>query len=115
MENSTNTKPSFKAVLLTPASRVMVKNNEAKSQYVLHNAEVTEGPGKGMVVTASFTLKNAKGETKQPFAKGDEVILYADIVNDKAFFEVGAPIVETTSNDLLVGLIQQAEVGQSIG
>lgn len=104
-ENNNN-KPMFSAVVVTPPSKVLYKNNEAKSQYVIYNAEITqEGPLFGKVITGAFTLKNAKGETKEAPNKGDEVAVYADIVDGKPLFEIGGARVETASDeDILAGL-----------
>lgn len=101
-----NNNPSFKAVLLTPPSKVLFKNNAAKSQYVIYNAEITEeGPMKGKTITGAFTLSNAKGETKSAPSKGEEVLVYVSVVNNKPLFEIGGARVETTSDeDILASL-----------
>lgn len=114
----TNNKPMFTAILLTAPSKVMYKNNEGKSEYVIYNAEITQdGPMKGAVITGAFTLKNAKGETKVAPNKGEEVSVYADIVNGKPLFEIGGARVETTSDaDILAMLAQTslASAGQKV-
>lgn len=108
---TTNNKPMFTAVLLTAPSKVMYKNNESKSEYVIYNAEITQnGPMKGAVITGAFTLKNAKGETKPAPNKGDEVSVYADVVNGKPLFEIGGARVETTSDADILAMLAQASL-----
>ncbi len=117
-QDQNNNKPMFKAVLLTAPSSVQYKNNEARSEYVIFNAEITEeGPMKGAVITGAFTIKNAQGKTKEVPNKGDEVAVYADIVNGKPLFEIGSERVETTDdNDILARLAQASAMksGQTV-
>lgn len=115
--NNSN-KPMFSAVILTPPSKVMIKNNEGKSQYVIYNAEITqEGPMKGAIITGAFTLQNAKGDKKTAPNKGDEVSVYADVVNGKPLFEIGGARVETTSDADILAMLAQVSVstaGQTV-
>ena len=66
------------------------------------------------IITYAFTIKNAKGETKTAPAKGEEVLVYADIVNGKPLFEVGAPRIETADDAELVALLQSQMAGQTV-
>lgn len=115
-ENTQNnaTKPMFKATLLTGPSSTQYKNNEAKSQYVIFNAEIIQdGPMKGAIITGAFTLKNAKGDFKQCPNKGDEVTVYADVVNGKPLFEIGSERVETTADADILAMLALAGAQQS--
>lgn len=120
MENqNTTTGPSFRAEILTPPSKTMVKNNAGKSEYVIYNAQIlADGPMKGFTVTGAFTIKNAQGERKTAPNKGDIVTLYADVVNGKPLFEIGSERVETTSDadilGALAGLGIQSQAGQTV-
>ena len=101
-------KITLQAVLLTAASKVMVKNNAGKSEYVIYNAEITtDGPFKGATVACAYTTKNAKGEVKELKHKGDEVALYGEIVNGKPLWEIGSERVENTADADILAMFAQ--------
>lgn len=107
-------KIQLSAVLLTAASKVMIKNNEGKSEYVIYNAQITsEGPFKGATVACAYTVRNAQGQTKELYHKGDEVTLYGEVVNGKPLFEVGSVRVETTKDADLVNMFAQLQAAPS--
>lgn len=114
-QNTQNNKPMFSGIVLTPPSKVLYKNNEGKSEYVIYNVEITqEGPMKGKVITGAFTIKNATGETKQAPNKGDEVSVYADVVQGKPLFEIGGARVETSSDEEILQALAMASAGQTV-
>lgn len=86
----------FKAVIVGDSySPVFTKKNDG--QYRLVDCEITEeGPLKGIVVSGTLTIKNAKGEEKELREKGEEVTLYhTQLPSEKQkggfmhFFEIG--------------------------
>lgn len=108
MENNTQNSVPFTANLLTGASRELVKNNDAKSTYVIYTAEIkSDGPLKGQKVSCAFTTKNAQGEMKERPSKGDEVTIYGRMVNGKPLFEVSQR-VETADDAVIAAGLEQA-------
>lgn len=73
-------------------------------------AKITqEGPLKGMIVIATRTLENQKGEKHNPVKVGDEVVLYHTALPDRSnpnkmmnFFEIST----TTSQDDITAALQ---------
>lgn len=115
-------KIQLQAVLLTAASKVMVKNNDAKSEYVIYNAKITgpetindqPNPFLGDQVACAYTIKNAQGGSKELLHKDSEVALYMEIVNGKPLFEVGSPRVETTADADLIAKFASLTAGQTV-
>ena len=112
----------LEGILLTAASRVLTKNNDAKSQYVIYNAKITGpeminnqvNPFLGDQVACAYTTRNAQGDVKELRHKGDEVPLYAEIVNGKPLFQLGSPTMETTPDADLVSKFQSLNAGQTV-
>ena len=100
MSNNQNTQTdlSFRAKVLTDASKELTKSNGAT--YVLHNVEILNGPAKGSKVAASRTLVNAKGEKKDAISKGEEVLVYAKKENGKWFFNISSNTPITSNEEL---------------
>lgn len=95
------------------------RGNGTFSDVQICRAEITqEGPAKGMIVVATRTLENQKGEKHNPVEVGDEVILYHTALPDRSnpdkkmnFFEIST----TTSQDDITAALQGMLVeGQTI-
>lgn len=98
---------SFKAIITSPASKVLDKSNGG--QYVLHNAVVQEGKLKGMSVLATRTIKNKDGEEKKGVEVDQEVTLYLTVLENEAgqkkpFFEIQAGMSTTSDADIIAAL-----------
>ena len=65
---------NYKAIIKSVSAEIKTKSNGGEIQ--LCNAEITEGPLKGLTVLAQRTIKNAKGEAKEPVKVGAEIQLY---------------------------------------
>jgi hypothetical protein len=95
----------IKAVVVGTASSV--RERVTGSEYVYIKVQLTEGKASGCIVLGTRTTKNAKGETKDIPAIGDEVVAYhtklpsrevqGDFVH---FFEISTSIALTDNSTL---------------
>jgi archaellum component FlaG (FlaF/FlaG flagellin family) len=101
----------IKAIVKSAGSKVMAKSNGA--QYVLINAEITEGPAKGLIVLATRTTLTKDAVIKEIPAINAEVVLYHTVVpstkegeKNQHFFEIGlgGETANNTELDKVFGL-----------
>jgi hypothetical protein len=76
------------------------------SRYDLVSAEVTgtNTPLDGQLVWAQRTLENRDKEAKDAVVEGQEVLLYATIVNGKPFFTVATGAAVANDADIMLHL-----------
>lgn len=111
MSTTETPRRTFKAIIKSAGSKTLTKQNGA--QYVLMNAEITEGPLKGKMVAATRTVVTKDAVVKEVPEIGTEVTLYHSYVEStregeqfQHFFEISLSAESTSNNDLtaLLGL-----------
>lgn len=108
---------TFKGVVTRKASREMPRKTEnGTSIYVLQEVQILEGPFKEKVITGERFLLNSKGETKEPFGVGEEILVYArrrprldDPNKGKWFFTLGE-MTSSISDEEFDALLEESNV-----
>jgi len=101
----TTPRTAYKAIIKSAPSKILPKANGA--QYVLMSAEITEGPAKGVVVTATRTVLTKDSVTKETPDLNQEVTLYHSIIpstkegeKNAHFFEISLGNETASNNEL---------------
>ena len=96
---------AYKAVILGGAIFTKQKSNGAT--YTCVNAEILDGPAKGMIILATRTTITKDGVIKALPNIGDSVVLYHTVVpstkegeKNQHFFEISTGTLSATNADL---------------
>ena len=109
---------NYKAIIKSVSAEIRTKSNGGETQ--LCQAEIMEGPLKGLTVLSQRTIKNAKGEVKPIVNVGDAVQLFhtqqestTEPGTMQNFFEVSTGVVAT--QDEINARLLQIMIGANVG
>ena len=89
----------FKAVVETVSDVVKTKKNDSGSTYNVCTVKFLDGSLQGKTYFAQRTLTNKDGVEKKPVTKGQEVLVYLSLVDNKPFFEISSSSSNVDSAD----------------